>query len=208
MSVRRSRNGGMNRKYVYGSEVLPEDFAPSARQSRLVAATRAHHLDCVRAADALELALLHYAQRAYLHIGAGSPISSGKIVPPSANSKRPLRWVRAPVSTTFSWPNSSLSIADRAAPRSYLDEQLARAKAVVGSLATSSLPTPLAANQAVVSLFDLRDMVVDLPHAARVADVRGRNRSFNRPASGGSRQGRLLLDGRLASSPPARSSTR
>ena len=38
-----------------------------------------------------------------------SPISSSSSVPPSAISKRPLRWVSAPVNAPFSWPNSSLS---------------------------------------------------------------------------------------------------
>ena len=36
-----------------------------------------------------------------------SPISSRKIVPLSAVSKRPLRMVMAPVNEPFSWPNSS-----------------------------------------------------------------------------------------------------
>jgi hypothetical protein len=39
-----------------------------------------------------------------------SPISSRKMVPPSAASKRPMRWLRAPVKAPFSWPNSSLSM--------------------------------------------------------------------------------------------------
>ena len=41
---------------------------------------------------------------------AKSPISSIKIVPPFASSKRPLRAWPAPVKAPFSWPNSSSSI--------------------------------------------------------------------------------------------------
>jgi hypothetical protein len=36
-----------------------------------------------------------------------SPISSRNRVPPCACSKRPLRWLTAPVNAPFSWPNSS-----------------------------------------------------------------------------------------------------
>ena len=43
-------------------------------------------------------------------IGIGiSPISSKNSVPPSANSKRPLRAEKAPVNAPFSCPNNSLS---------------------------------------------------------------------------------------------------
>ena len=38
-----------------------------------------------------------------------SPISSRKMVPPSASSNRPSRRSAAPVKAPFSWPNSSLS---------------------------------------------------------------------------------------------------
>ena len=38
-----------------------------------------------------------------------SPTSSRKMVPPSANSKRPIRLASAPVKEPFSWPNNSLS---------------------------------------------------------------------------------------------------
>ena len=43
-------------------------------------------------------------------VGSGSsPISSRKMVPPSASSKRPLRAVAAPVKAPRAWPKSSLS---------------------------------------------------------------------------------------------------
>ena len=41
--------------------------------------------------------------------GGSSPTSSRKIVPPSASSKRPIRFSVAPVNAPFSWPKSSLS---------------------------------------------------------------------------------------------------
>jgi hypothetical protein len=43
-------------------------------------------------------------------VGERSPISSRKIVPVCASSKRPLRCASAPVNAPFSWPNSSLSM--------------------------------------------------------------------------------------------------
>ena len=41
-----------------------------------------------------------------------SPISSRKMVPPSASSKRPIFRAMAPVKAPFSWPKSSLSTSD------------------------------------------------------------------------------------------------
>jgi hypothetical protein len=62
------------------------------------------------AADALEGAFLQYPQRSLTCICSDmSPISSRNSVPPSANSKRPIRVDSAPVKAPFSWPNSSLS---------------------------------------------------------------------------------------------------
>src|SRR5258708_3884001 len=41
-----------------------------------------------------------------------SPISSRKIVPECANSKRPCRRCRAPVNAPFSWPNNSEAMSE------------------------------------------------------------------------------------------------
>jgi hypothetical protein len=77
-------------------------------------------------------------------VGFMSPISSRKIVPPSASSKRPLRVASAPVNAPFSWPNSSLSSSSAGmAPqligtngRAWRGEQSWMARA------TTSLPVP------------------------------------------------------------------
>jgi hypothetical protein len=60
--------------------------------------------------------------------GLISPISSRKRVPPSACSKRPLRWLIAPVKAPFSWPKSSDSsrLSGRAAQLSLTKAARAR----------------------------------------------------------------------------------
>ena len=98
MSPRRSRSGGtLHRDDVQAEEqVLAE--APRRDLGLEVAVGRgddAHvDLDRLGRADAADLALLQHAQQLHLHLGAISPISSRKSVPPVASSKRP-RFVRA-----------------------------------------------------------------------------------------------------------------
>src|SRR5882672_3347304 len=63
----------------------------------------------VRVAHALELALLQTRSSFGCSSSGASPISSRKMVPWLASSKRPIRWATAPVNDPFSCPNSSLS---------------------------------------------------------------------------------------------------
>ena len=74
-----------------------------------------------------------------------SPISSRKMVPPCASSKRPLRWPTAPVNAPFSWPNSSLSssVSGRAAQLTATNGLPRRGDASWMARATSSLPVPV-----------------------------------------------------------------
>ena len=73
-----------------------------------------------------------------------SPISSRNSVPPLACSKRPKRWVAAPVKEPFSWPNSSLSINSLgiAATFKAINGLCARGLCRCRARATSSLPEP------------------------------------------------------------------
>ena len=77
--------------------------------------------------------------------GLMSPISSRKIVPPSASRKRPTREQIAPVNAPRSWPNISLSrrssgIAPQCTGTSRCNRRRLRAWI---ACATSSLPVPL-----------------------------------------------------------------
>ncbi len=74
-----------------------------------------------------------------------SPISSRKIVPVSARSKRPIFLLVAPVKAPFSWPNSSLSNSwsGRAAQFTATKGLSARLLALYISRAATSLPVPL-----------------------------------------------------------------
>ena len=74
-----------------------------------------------------------------------SPISSRNRVPPSASSKRPLRWRTAPVKAPFSWPNSSLSsrLSGSAAQLNLTKAAPARGEWWWMALAISSFPVPL-----------------------------------------------------------------
>ena len=74
-----------------------------------------------------------------------SPISSNRMVPPSASSKRPRRRDTAPVNAPRSWPNSSLSnsvsVSAAQCTRTNFDPRRGDREWI--ALATSSLPTPL-----------------------------------------------------------------
>jgi hypothetical protein len=74
-----------------------------------------------------------------------SAISSRKIVPPSASSKRPMRVLLAPVNAPFSWPNSSLSsrVSGIAAQFTLIIGPVARKLHAWMTSARISLPTPL-----------------------------------------------------------------
>jgi hypothetical protein len=74
-----------------------------------------------------------------------SPISSRKMLPPEAASKRPLRWRSAPVKAPFSWPKSSLSKSDsfKAAQFTFIKGPSRRGERRWMALAASSLPVPL-----------------------------------------------------------------
>ena len=77
-------------------------------------------------------------------VGFMSPISSRKIVPPSAISKRPLRVARAPVNAPFSWPNSSLSSSSAGIAPQLIgtNGRSRRGEASWMARATTSLPVP------------------------------------------------------------------
>ena len=74
-----------------------------------------------------------------------SPISSRKMVPPSASSNRPSRRSAAPVKAPFSWPNSSdsSSVSGSAAQFTAMNASPRRGERSCSALATSSLPVPL-----------------------------------------------------------------
>ena len=77
--------------------------------------------------------------------GAMSPISSRKIVPPSAASKRPMRRLSAPVNAPFSCPKSSLSTSSRLIAAQLTATKGLCLRVLVSWIAwaTSSLPVPL-----------------------------------------------------------------
>ena len=81
--------------------------------------------------------------------GARSPISSRKIVPPSASSKRPCRSATAPVKAPFSWPNSSLStsVGGSAAQLTRTSGRACRRLRSCSARANSSLPVPVGPEQ-------------------------------------------------------------
>ncbi|MFZ2053708.1 MAG: hypothetical protein WAU81_05875 [Candidatus Aminicenantales bacterium] len=83
-----------------------------------------------------------------------SPISSRKIVPPSACSNLPTLRSVAPVKAPFSWPKSSLSInsSGMAAQLTWTNGSLARMLWLWMALAMSSLPVPLSPWMRIVAL--------------------------------------------------------
>ena len=77
--------------------------------------------------------------------GLTSPISSRKIVPPSAASNRPIRRSVAPVNAPFSWPNSSLSRSVDGSAAQCTARNGARDRGLAWwiACATNSLPVPV-----------------------------------------------------------------
>ncbi len=73
-----------------------------------------------------------------------SPISSRKIVPPSASSNLPRRSLTAPVNDPLTWPNSSLSISSSGIAAQFTSTNgPARRRLRAWTVrATSSLPVP------------------------------------------------------------------
>ena len=74
-----------------------------------------------------------------------SPISSKKMVPPWANSKRPIRSATAPVKEPFLWPKSSLSSKSFGMAAQLIGTKFApqRSDWSCNKRAKSSLPVPL-----------------------------------------------------------------
>ena len=84
-----------------------------------------------------------------------SPISSKKIVPPSACSNNPLCSFKAPVKAPFSWPNnmSSIKCSGIAAQFKATNGPLARGDDSCNTRASTSLPAPVGpTNKAVTSV--------------------------------------------------------
>ena len=105
------------------------------------------------------------------------PISSRKIVPPSASSKRPMRSVRASVNAPLTWPKISLSKtpSDRAPVLTATKGGDAR-ETVRGAFVRPLLPAAvLAGNQDVcVRRSDSGDGVENRPHGRAAAMNSGR----------------------------------
>jgi len=96
-------------------------------------------------AHAVELVLLQDPEQLHLGFRGRSPISSRKMVPPSASSKRPNRLAMAPLKAPFSWPNSSLSTnpAGKAAQLTLMSGLSLRLLVEWMARAISSLPVPV-----------------------------------------------------------------
>src|SRR5216683_1436191 len=105
----------MDWKYIESvEEILPEGTGIDSRFQIAVRCGQHPHIDGKRhaAADAFKLPLLEHAKQSDLRICGRSPISSRKMVPPSAASKRPTRRCSAPVKAPFSCPKSSDAISE------------------------------------------------------------------------------------------------
>ena len=99
--------------------------------------------------ETFELALLQDTRRSFgCRLSGISPISSSRIVPPSASSNLPGRFATAPVNAPFPWPNSSLSSNDSgtAAQLTATNGLVLRSLESWMNRASSSLPVPLSAS--------------------------------------------------------------
>ena len=109
--------------------------------------------------------------------GEMSPISSRKIVPPSASSKRPFLSRIAPVKAPFTWPNSSLSSSDSgSAPQLTGTNSLLGARPLVVDGGGHQLlaRAALALDQdGHVDVGQVADQVEDLEHLGVAADDAG-----------------------------------
>src|SRR6267154_2627075 len=109
----RSRKGGTRRGKTFKRKKRSDRNFCSltiASRSRLVAAIKRASVRSVRELPSRSNSLSCSTRRSLVCNSRGiSPISSKKIVPPLATSKRPMRCAIAPVNAPFSCPNSSLS---------------------------------------------------------------------------------------------------
>ena len=143
-----------------------------------------------------------------------SPISSRKMVPPSAASNDPARAATAPVNAPRAWPNSSPSISElaSAAQSTTTNGPAARDDASWIARATSSLPVPVSPRISTgrVALRDARHLREQLAHrragADQAAEARlGPQLDRRRLASGSAARGRCRRRGcarRRAAAPP------
>ena len=83
-----------------------------------------------------------------------SPISSRKMDPRSASSKRPSRRSAAPVKAPFSWPNNSLSssVSGSAPTLTAMKGLDFRPLSTCSARATSSFPVPLSPSMSTVAV--------------------------------------------------------
>ena len=118
-----------------------------------------------------------------------SPISSRKMVPPSACTNLPICLTVAPVNAPFSWPNSSDSISSSgmAAQLIFTNGLSARSPLRWISQATSSLPVPLSpvistvacAGAALAIASRTPFIAFDSPTSRRLASTWCRRRRFS-----------------------------
>ena len=149
MSARRSRSGGIVspttlRRYQRSWRKRPAETA--ACRSWLVAAISRTFILIVRVPPTRSTSWCCRARKSFAcSAGASSPISSRKIVPPSATSNLPFFSANAPVNAPFSWPNSSLSSSDSvsAAQLTATNGREARGLFWCTARAASSLPVPV-----------------------------------------------------------------
>src|SRR2546427_12727543 len=149
MSARRSRSGGIaigNTFNRYNRAGRKRPVRTASWRSRFVAAitrtaTRSGRLDPTGSNSCS-----CRTRRSFTRVSRGSsPISSRKIVPPSASSKRPTRRSRAPVKAPFTCPNNSLSTrpAEIALQFTFTSGRSRRALRLWIARAISSLPVPV-----------------------------------------------------------------
>jgi len=154
----RARSGGISRWTTQRRKYRSARKRPahtSRRRSRLVAATTR----AVMASDSFPPTRSYsrsWSTRSSsaCSFGSSSPISSRKIVPRAARSKRPARRASAPVNAPRSCPKSSLSISEGAseAQSAWTKAPRRRGEARCSTRATSPLPTPVSpVSSAVVS---------------------------------------------------------
>ena len=148
MSSWRSRSGGTKIGITFRRKYRSSRKRPariSACRSLLVAAsTRASTL--IRVVPPTASMVCSCSTRSTLAcvLRLMSPISSRKIVPPSATSNLPRRSATAPVNAPRTWPNSSLSMSSSGIAAQFTSTNaLARRRLSAWIvLATSSLPVP------------------------------------------------------------------
>src|SRR5687767_8304736 len=148
ISSRRSRSGGSRISTVLMRNSRSSRKRPSrisAGRSALVAETTRTSARCVREEPTRSKSPVSSARSSRACCAGGTlPISSRKIVPPSASSKRPPRSALASVKAPFTWPNISLSNTDSARPPAFtaMKDFSARSDQSCISRASRLLPVP------------------------------------------------------------------